>query len=381
VSKHLGVRQALLLTAGGLALAAPHVTASGQPPQPVSAAMVAQVARVPLPAVAGQLPSWTPAPVPEQMIDDFEASPWPDPDIWPAIFDLSGRTDSQLSWGPRDCRAASGSRALWAIGGGADGGALPCDANYPDGQASSAVLALDLRPMRSVSELWLQFDIWADAPPNEGLFVNVLEGGAGGNPIARHVVYSATGRSTAWARRVRLDLTRLEDRQQAWAMDARGNHVLLELLFVSLSGLPDGQGIFLDNLSLVSREPTPIVVTPTPAPDITMGCSGGTDCGSLTVHAFVDSGCDGRYQAGIDRQVTSGPRVDVTASGVLLGTELSPSGSAYFRLPYSGGALVRFAVPDGYEMCANSPNPVELKASAFKPFGRAKLDLRVRVMH
>jgi hypothetical protein len=206
-----------------------------------------------------------------------------------------------------------------------------------------------------------------------------------GNPIARRTVFSATGRGAAWARGQRIDLTDLRDRlDPGWHLDARGRALYVEFLFVSGVGMPDGEGIHLDNLSLSAGLPTPIIVppdTPTPPPtvDRTVACTGGRDCGSLSVRAFVDSRCDGRYQAGLDSLIRSHPRVDVVAGAELLGTELGDTGSAFFRLPVNDGAEVRFEVPTGYVMCSNSPNPESLSKRDFGMFRRASVDFRVKL--
>ena len=69
------------------------------------------------------------------------------------------------------------------------------------------------------------------------------------------------------------------------------------------------------------------------------------------------------------------------AGSEVLGTKLSRSGSAYFRLPFKGGVEATFQVPSGYEMCANSSNPAILTAREFEPFGRAKLSFRIVRKH
>ncbi len=365
----------LLLSLAGLSPA----TAKGPlVPAPMAAEGLAVARALPLPVLAAQHPTWTPGLAPHQLIDDFEAAAWPDPSIWAAVLDLSGRDDAPITWGPRECRAASGRQSLWAIGGGDRGRSLPCGNAFPHGQVSSAVLALDLRPLHAVAELWLSFDLWADAAPNEGLLISVLEADTQGNPSGRRIVYSATGHSASWARGVKLDLVRLIDRFSGREMDARGQYVLLEFLFLGLADTPDAEGIYLDNLALSSREATPIVVTPVPEADQTMGCSGGTDCGSLSVRAYVDSRCDGRYQPGIDALLPGTPRVTVTTGSIILRSHLTTSGSAFFRLPYSEPVVAELGVPEGYVMCSNSRQSVTLRPRDFQPFGRAKVEFRLQ---
>jgi hypothetical protein len=291
------------------------------------------------------------------------------------------------TWAPRDCRAANGSRSLFAVGGGADGASHPCGgAPYPAGVASSALLYLDLSRFRSARTLALSFDIWADAEPHEGVFVNYVEFDAAGLMTERRIVYSGTGRVQSWLRGLELDLTRLRDRQDgSWSGDLRGQRVYLELLFVSSDevNLSRGEGVFLDNLAIESdpfvtivppaptATPTP-VANPSPTPAATPGtiertvaCEGGPGCGSLGVRSFLDYNCDGRYQPGLDRPVTTRPRVDVVAGAEILGTSLSLGGSAFFRLPTSAGVSVQLAVPEGMGMCSGWPNPIVLTAEDF----------------
>jgi hypothetical protein len=377
----------VLLLAALALLPAVDVRAAAPQPQPVDSAAIAAVqslAAAPLPPDA---PQWTAARVPQQLIDGFESAPWPDRNTWVYVTDLTGSAAPVHEWGSRDCRAADGSRSMWGVGGGADGSALPCGSDAPDGEATAALLWLDLGHVRTVESLSLAFDVWADAEPNEGLFINYMYFDPTGNPVQRRTVYSATGRVQDWARGVHLDLTDLRDRlDPAWRFDARGQHLYLEFVFLSVNNGVDGEGIHIDNLSLVLEEPPPIIIppdTPTPPPtvDRTVACDGGPDCGTLSISAFVDSRCDGRYQGGLDSKVTSGPYVGIVAGSELLGTTLSRSGSAYFRLPFMGGVTATFEIPDGYEMCSNSENPAVLTSSDFAPFGRAKLDFRIVRKH
>lgn len=388
VARNLARRGLFVLVLAVLAvLPALQVRAAGPQPQQVDRSSVEQMQRLPALPLPDDAPAWRASPTPQQLIDDFESGTWPDRYTWVYVADLNGAAAGHHHWGPRSCRAADGSRSLWAVGGGTDGSVLPCASAAPDGEATTALLWLDLRSVRGMSGLDLAFDVWADAAPNEGLFINFMQFDAVGIPTERRTIYSATGRVGNWARGVRVDLTDLRDRlDPAWRFDARGQHIYLEFVFFSVDGASPGEGVYLDNLSLVAREPTPIIIPPyTPTPqepvDRTVACEGGPDCGTLAVRAFVDTRCDGRYQGGIDAKITSQPRVDIVAGTEALGAQLSRSGSAYFRLPFAGGVQATFEVPDGYEMCANSDNPSELTAKDFKPLGRAKLSFRVVRKH
>lgn len=351
--------------------------ALAEPPSPLAAvddAGLDVVERLPLPAPATDR-AWAVPAAGRVLIDDFEGVTWPQPDRWVQVLDLDGQSGGEYIWSPRNCHPAGGARALWAVGGGAEGAQLQCGATYPDGAASSALLALDLTAQLAAYRLALTLDIWADAAPNEGLFVNYVAFDPGGAVRERRTVYSATGRAGGWARGLRLDLTDLHDRADPqWRLDLRGRRAFLEFLFISVPNQPDGEGIFLDNLYLDSEAAPP--PSPTPGGNQTVGCVTGTDCGTLAVRGYVDGRCDGRYQPGLDTPLR-GARVELAAGAVALGTSLSKSGNASFRVPLSGGITVRLIVPDGYAACANSSESFSLMAKDFRPFGRKQQDFRV----
>jgi hypothetical protein len=328
----------------------------------------------PLPAPASDAGWFAPA-AGRTLVDDFEGAPWPDPERWVQVLDLDGGGNGEYVWSPRDCHPAVGGRSLWAVGGGFEGSQLLCGASYPDGAASSALLSLDLGAQAGVARLALTFDIWADAAPNEGLFINYVSFDPGGAVRERRTVFSATGRVGAWARAVRLDLTALRDRADgAWRLDLRGRQAYLEFLFISLPNMPDGEGIFLDEIYVDSEDaPRP---TATPGGNQTVGCATGADCGTLAVRGYVDGRCDGRYQPGLDDPLR-GARVEVGAGAVGLGTTLSKSGNALFRVPLSAGVTAGLVVPNGYMICPNGSGTVTLAAKDFLPFGRKQVEFRV----
>lgn len=59
--------------------------------------------------------------------EDFEGT-FPGP--WTVLDDNPGY--GEYYWGKRTCRAFGGNYSGWAVGGGANGGTLPCSSNYPD---------------------------------------------------------------------------------------------------------------------------------------------------------------------------------------------------------------------------------------------------------
>lgn len=64
--------------------------------------------------------------------EDFEGS-FPG-DWW--VFDGDQEDPMDHHWARRSCRAYAGSHSGWAVGGGADGGALACGSNYPNDAVS-----------------------------------------------------------------------------------------------------------------------------------------------------------------------------------------------------------------------------------------------------
>ncbi len=326
------------------------------------------------------------------LIDGFEGSMWPDRARWPLVADLDTVGGSGIGhfWAPSVCEASTGLRSLRAVGGG-DGASLDCATPYPSDIAASALLYLDLRTTTDASLLELRFDAWLDADPDEGLMVNYTSFDASGRMAERRVLMTATGRSRAWWRGMTLDLTELTDRlDSGWSGDLRGRRAYIEFLFISHDGSADAAGAYIDDVVLdVEIPPTP-TASSTPLPSATPtstlmpddierinACSTISDCDALTVRAYFDYGCDGRFQPGVDVAL-SGARVNVNADAEALGTELGGSGSATFRFPRAGLVESMLALPIGYETCESSPNPVTVEGRRFERTGRASISFRLR---
>lgn len=83
----------------------------------------------PTPTVT-KTPSPTPTATPAWIAiveEGFEGS---FPAGWEAFDNAAG--NGEYYWAKRDCRAYEGSHSAWAVGGGADGAALPCMSQFPD---------------------------------------------------------------------------------------------------------------------------------------------------------------------------------------------------------------------------------------------------------
>ncbi len=81
---------------------------------------------------------------------------------WPAagweLEDFSTSDGGEFLWGKRTCRPRAGNNAGWSVGGGAQGGALSCSANYPNNVYTWATYGpFDLRGASSAS---LVFHLW-----------------------------------------------------------------------------------------------------------------------------------------------------------------------------------------------------------------------------
>ena len=57
------------------------------------------------------------------------------PGVW-TVLDNDGATNGTYYWGKRTCQAFSGSNSGWAVGGGTNGSALSCGADYPNNAQS-----------------------------------------------------------------------------------------------------------------------------------------------------------------------------------------------------------------------------------------------------
>lgn len=365
-----GCLAAALAAAGGAAVA-------GAPDPARPAPLAADVALSLPPAAAPAGADGIGLPYGTSSIDTFESPIWPDPTRWVYVADLAGPA-SGTRWAPSTCRARGGTRSLRANGA-APSGPPACGAPYAGAFTSSAVLALDLTNLGGAASAVLSFDLWMDAEPNEGLLVAYLTPAGTEGGYDRHILYSATGRVRNWVDGgVRLNLAEARDvYDAAWRGDLRGKQALLEFVFVSVDGSGDALGAMVDNVAFTAQPSA----APTPPPgtiERTTACTGTRDCGSVGVFAYVDVGCDRRFRRGIDAPLTMQPRIDVLAGPDALGADLGRGGRQTFNYPLGRSATFTLALPDGYAMCPDSPNPATLGADAFNRYRRASLEFRVR---
>ena len=99
---------------------------------------------------------------------DFEGT-------WPGPWQLAGGNDptaGQHFWGKRNCVAFAGSYSGWGVGGGAQGSALGCGANYPDNAISWMVYGPFSLTDASAAEL--QFKLWSNTEADYDLLAGWL---------------------------------------------------------------------------------------------------------------------------------------------------------------------------------------------------------------
>lgn len=196
------------------------------------------------------------------ILDDFEDSSWPDPNLWQVSSEVAP------TWWPSSCRARSGSRALWAFGGRIGTLEQPCGAGAPLASRSTLFQRLDLRGAEAASRLDLYFDLWLQMPPGDAsglfIFLHVPQPDGG---VKRVPIFGATGLSGSWAFPSRkLDLLNLVDITAPGAVyDLRGAVWRLEWVGLAPEGSAPGAGLYIDDL-ILAWEPDPGITPPTPRP-------------------------------------------------------------------------------------------------------------------
>jgi hypothetical protein len=90
--------------------------------------------------------------------DGFEGS---FPGVWTVSDDQPGY--GEYYWGKRNCNPFLGSYSAWAVGGGADGGSLPCSSNYP----SNAISWMIYGPfsLADATDAEMLFEVWVNTEP------------------------------------------------------------------------------------------------------------------------------------------------------------------------------------------------------------------------
>ena len=217
-------------------------------------------------------------------IDDFEYDGELDPlRGWLDVYDLNEEMFGWYFWGLSDCRAANGTRSMWAIGDGDEGSQMACGVQYPNGLNSSATLRLDLTGWVSdTHHLELVFDFWLnlrtqvedDVVP-DGLFVNYRMPSTRGELDKEPVTIARlTGQ---WPERFWNDPWRIDlaNAYEVYPPNREFNLLGMDevdIEFLVVSKMPPGQtlseGVFVDDVRLEGDAPEGDPTVP-PSPTFT----------------------------------------------------------------------------------------------------------------
>ncbi len=153
------------------------------------------------------------------------------------MFDHSGDSFTEYTWGQRTCRAFAGTHSAWAVGGGDDGEGLVCGSNYPH-NAESAMIYGPFS-LADASDAQVTMQAWINSEADDVLFRGVLTDG-----VHFHG-YSTHGQVRDW-RELNIDLTDvptlgyLPGQPQVW----------LALVFSSNGDTNDAEGAFVDDVRI-----------------------------------------------------------------------------------------------------------------------------------
>ncbi len=159
------------------------------------------------------------------------------PGLW-RVYDDDGSSNGEYFWAQRNCQSFEGSFSGWAVGGGGDGSALDCGADYPD----SASASMEYGPFSLVGATGaeLRFKLWMDTEQDFDM-ICAMASVDGSNWYGS----CWSGDSGGWVDR-RFDLSNvyqignLLGRSQVW----------ITLWFSSDSSVTRAEGVYVDNLAL-----------------------------------------------------------------------------------------------------------------------------------
>ncbi len=158
------------------------------------------------------------------------------PGVWQVSDEHTG--SGEYYWAARDCRSYSGSYSGWAVGGGADGGPLVCDSDYPNDSESWMVYGPFSLADATASDI--SFKLWLNSESDyDGVCIFAS--------IDNNTFYGdcTSGNSSGWIDRV-LDLTNVYT-----LGDLMGQpNVWVALIFYSDSSVTYAEGAYVDDLVL-----------------------------------------------------------------------------------------------------------------------------------
>jgi hypothetical protein len=185
--------------------------------------------------------------------DDFEGT---FPGEWD-VFDNDGPTNGTYYWAKKDCNPNAGSYSAWAVGGGAQGSALACGSDYPDGANSGMIYGPF--SLADATDAEFRFMYWLNSEqPNDILFV-----GASINGTSFSTLYTS-GTTIDWSGLI-FDLTAvptlgdLTGEAQVWVVFG----------FQSDQDTHYSEGAYVDDIEVrkyVEGGPTATPKTPTATP-------------------------------------------------------------------------------------------------------------------
>jgi hypothetical protein len=215
--------------------------------------------------------------------ETFEGT-WPiSPSLW-VLRDVSETDGGEYLWGQRDCRPGQGSFSAWSVGGGADGGSLPCG-NYPN----NAFTLVNFGPfdLSQATDAQFQLSLWLDTEPYF-LYPFDFFGYAASRNGEDFKGYAKSGEEPLWSP-ITLDLTDVPE-----LGDLTGEpQVWVTFLFVSDSSINNYEGAFVDDLTIWTYEAAP----PPPPSSYTA---------PITLHTTITDFKRGRSDGGMTIQAAAG---------------------------------------------------------------------------
>jgi hypothetical protein len=188
-------------------------------------------------------PTNTPTPTPTGgpgwvtiVSEDFESS---FPGTGWQVFDNDGATNGEYYWAKKNCKSYAGSYSGWAVGGGANGAALSCGANYPDDVSSWMVYGPFSLADATAADL--KFKLWLNSESGyDGVMATASINGANfyGVPISGTT-------SGGWVD----GLLNLGNVPTLGNLMGQSN-VWVALIFVSDSSINYSEGAYVDNIVL-----------------------------------------------------------------------------------------------------------------------------------
>ena len=226
----------------------------------------------------------------EYLVDDFDTSAL-DPSKWLVVLDRNGHDYGWYQWGLSGCEFSSrfdDRQSLWSMAS-TEGGVrsdLECDAPYPNGVNSGALLRLDLTGFTTdtleLTQLDLTFDFYLnvrnfaeDGVVPDGLFVIGYPDPT--NLDSRRIVMegvTARREGRFWEKPITINLQNACNTSDTTdCHNFAGQEALFEFFFITKRGLPASSysgGAFIDNITvLASDEPTTPIGLTTPLPTAT----------------------------------------------------------------------------------------------------------------